>query len=60
MNAFFDMGGYAAFVWPSYAVTAVGLVFLIATTLLRQRRARTTLARLEAERDAAGLGHGQR
>jgi heme exporter protein CcmD len=21
MRAFFDMGGYAAFVWPAYAVT---------------------------------------
>jgi heme exporter protein CcmD len=27
MRAFFDMGGYAAFVWPAYAVT-LGVVVL--------------------------------
>jgi heme exporter protein CcmD len=27
MRAFFDMGGYAAFVWPAYAVT-LAVVFL--------------------------------
>ena len=26
LKAFFDMGGYAVYVWPSFAVTAVVLV----------------------------------
>jgi len=26
MSEFLDMGGYAAFVWPSYAVTALVLI----------------------------------
>lgn len=50
MNEFFDMGGHAAFIWPSYAVTAVGLGVLIISTLLRQRKARADLARVEALR----------
>jgi len=29
MRAFFDMGGYAAFVWPAYAVTLVVVVLNI-------------------------------
>lgn len=30
MNAFFDMGGYAAYVWPAYAVTLVVLLLNVA------------------------------
>jgi heme exporter protein D len=29
MRAFFDMGGYAAFVWPAYAVTLAVIVLNI-------------------------------
>lgn len=29
MKAFFDMGGYAAFVWPAYAVTLAVVVLNI-------------------------------
>jgi heme exporter protein CcmD len=29
MKQFFDMGGYAAFVWPSYAVTLAAVVLNI-------------------------------
>jgi len=53
MTEFLAMGGYAAFVWPSYAATAVGLGLLIGLTFLRQKRARSRLERLEAERTAA-------
>jgi heme exporter protein D len=42
MRAFFDMGGYAAFVWPAYAVTLVVVVLNIAW-------ARRALARSRAE-----------
>ena len=42
MRAFFDMGGYAAFVWPAYAVT-LGVVVL---NIVSARRA---LARSLAE-----------
>ncbi len=48
MREFLDMGGYAAFVWPAYAVTlgAVVLNVLWARTALRraQQQARRRLA----------------
>lgn len=40
---FFAMGGYAFFVWGSYAVAAV---LMIAEVILVMRRHRETLARL--------------
>jgi heme exporter protein D len=46
-----DMGKYAVFVWPAYAVTAVVLATLIADSLARAR-----LWRREAERLDAGPG----
>jgi len=42
MRAFIDMGGYAAFVWPAYAVT-------FAVVLLNIFWARRALARSRAE-----------
>ena len=41
MRAFFDMGGYAAFVWPAYAVTLAVVVlniFWARRSLDRSRR----------------------
>lgn len=40
MSEFFNMGGYWAFVWPSYAITAVvlGAVFISSRRLLKSRR----------------------
>ncbi|HEC91170.1 MAG TPA: heme exporter protein CcmD [Alphaproteobacteria bacterium] len=39
MNKFFDMGGYGAFVWPSYIITALVLaaVFVFSRRLLKSR-----------------------
>jgi heme exporter protein D len=41
MSEFFAMGGYAAFIWPAYGVTAVLLCGLLALSLksMRQREA---------------------
>jgi heme exporter protein D len=40
VKAFFDMGGYAAYVWPSYAVTfaVVALNIVWARRLLERSR----------------------
>lgn len=40
MRAFFDMGGYAAYVWPAYAVTlaVVALNIVWARRLLERSR----------------------
>ena len=50
MSDYFAMGGYAAYVWPAYAVTALVLIGLLVTTL-RDLRSREAMARaLEAVR----------
>jgi heme exporter protein CcmD len=42
MSEFFNMGGYAAFVWPAYAVTLAAIVLNVVW-------ARQALARSRAE-----------
>jgi heme exporter protein D len=54
--AYFNMDGYAVFVWPSYALAAVvmiGLFVFVRATLRREER---TLAQLQA----AGVGRRRR
>lgn len=53
LKQFFDMGGYAAFVWPAYAVTFAAIVLNIVW-------ARRALARSrdEARRRLAMRGEG--
>jgi len=48
IGAFFSMGGYAAFVWPAFAVAAAVLIGLLAQSLASYRRRQRELARLEA------------
>lgn len=41
MREFFDMGGYAAFVWPAYAITFVVIalnIFWARRALIRSQR----------------------
>jgi len=47
MSDLLNMGGYAAFVWPAYGVSALGLGAAIVLTLRGYARARTRLAALE-------------
>jgi len=48
-GSFWAMGGYAEFVWPSYAI-AIGLIVALAIASWRSYLgARRALARLEAE-----------
>ncbi|MFZ0008675.1 MAG: heme exporter protein CcmD [Steroidobacteraceae bacterium] len=56
MRQFLEMGGYAAYVWPAYAVTLaiVGLNIIWARRLLAQARA-AARRRLGAQ-GAAGEG----
>ena len=48
MAEFFDMGGYAAFVWPAFGVTFLVMAIMVVTTLRRLRANQRELARLEA------------
>jgi heme exporter protein D len=49
MSHFFAMGGYAAYVWPAYGVSFVGIAAAVVLTLRSYARARTQLAKIEAE-----------
>ena len=44
MSEFFAMGGYGAFVWGSYGVTAIVLAIEVAALRARRRAAMTSSA----------------
>jgi heme exporter protein D len=46
---FFEMGGYGAFVWPAFALTAVIMVTFAVSSLRRLRREQRVLRELEAK-----------
>jgi heme exporter protein D len=50
MNSFFAMGGYAAFIWPAYAISALALAAMIWQCLAAWRAAKKRLEALERER----------
>ncbi len=45
MSDFFAMGGYAAYVWPSFLLAAIVLVANIIAPLLQRKRVLTEIAR---------------
>jgi heme exporter protein D len=47
MSVLLSMGGYAAFVWPAYGVSVLGLGAAIVLTLRSYARAKARLAALE-------------
>ena len=47
MSAIVDMGSYAAFVWPAYGVSIVGLLATIGLTWRAYARAKARLVALE-------------
>ncbi len=47
MNAFLAMGGYGAFVWPSYAASALVLALAVALCVRGHARAQAEIRRLE-------------
>ena len=53
MTEFFAMGGYAAFVWPAFAITAVVLIGLLMLSLrgVRVREARLNTLKAEERAD---------
>jgi heme exporter protein D len=50
MSHFLAMGGYAAFVWPAYGVTLMGLSAAVAVCWNAHARAKARLAVLERAR----------
>lgn len=53
MSELLASGGYGAFVWPAYGLTAVVLGLILWRTLARWRRAKERLGALEAARREA-------
>ncbi|MCP4328949.1 MAG: heme exporter protein CcmD [Alphaproteobacteria bacterium] len=49
MSEFFAMGGYAAYVWPAFAITAIVLVGLFLVSLRDLRKREALLERLQRE-----------
>jgi len=50
MTEFLTMGGYAAYVWPAYAIAALVLLGLLAATWKGLRESEATLKALESAR----------
>jgi heme exporter protein D len=53
IQTFLDMGGYAGFVWPAYALAAAILVGLLVVSLRQLHRAEADLEALGAARPKA-------
>jgi heme exporter protein D len=53
MDQFLTMGGYGAYVWPAYLVSAATLGGLIFLVMRRAARARDKLKQLESIRSNA-------
>ncbi len=49
LTAFFEMGGYARFIWPAYGLVFFVVAALLVTTLRTLRSRERTLAALQAE-----------
>ncbi len=47
VQTFFSMGGYGAFVWPAYVLTAVVMIWLAAATWTRLRATERALEELK-------------
>jgi heme exporter protein D len=47
MNTFWEMGGYAAFVWPAYGISLIALVTLSIVSWRAMKRAERLAERSE-------------
>lgn len=47
MSAMFDLGAYAAFVWPAYGVSILGLLATVGVTWRAYTRAKARVDALE-------------
>ena len=52
MHFDFDAGNYAVYLWPAFALSAAGFVWMIADSLNAARRWRREAERLQALREA--------
>lgn len=50
MMHFLTMGGYAAYVWPAYGITFIGIASALLLTVRAYRRAKSRVAALNISR----------
>lgn len=50
MSEFLDMGGYASYIWPAYALTAVMMVWILVASARAARHKEHELAELQKNR----------
>lgn len=50
MSSFWAMGGYAAYVWPAYGISLLGIAGAAWLTIASYRRAKAALAALEGRK----------
>jgi len=53
MSGFLDMGGYAAYVWPSYAISAVVLIGVLVASIRTMKARHDALAAFEEQEGKA-------
>ena len=59
--SFFEMGGYAAYVWPAFGAAAAIMIALLVQSLRAMRAREAALRTLEAtDRPRRGAGDGDR
>ncbi|MSO75101.1 MAG: heme exporter protein CcmD [Alphaproteobacteria bacterium] len=58
--SFWEMGGYAVYVWPAFGAAAVILIALLAISLRTLRARERALRVLEKTRATAGSERGER
>jgi heme exporter protein D len=56
LNSFFEMGGYGAFIWPAYGLSAAVLVALLWQSRARLKRSEALLQSLRQFNVEAGNG----
>lgn len=54
VTQFLEMGGYAVFVWPAYAVAAVVLIGLLVQSLRELRNRAAEAATLGGDKNTSG------
>ncbi len=54
LSAFFDMGGYAAFVWPGYGLAALAMIGLLISSLRTLRTREKEFSQVRRNRTAPG------
>jgi heme exporter protein D len=56
--SFFEMGGYAAYVWPAFGAAAAVMIALLVLSLRDMRAREAALRKLEATARRRGGGDG--